>query len=213
MKYFYSFIHRLTKSLFNLFYHHKVYGKQHIPFGSCIIAPNHTSFFDPPLIGISCDEEISFLARGSLFHNHVLKKLISSLNSYPIRGTPQDSNSFKLIIHLLQENKKVVIFPEGQRSNDGRILPIKPGIGMLVARCPCPIIPVYIHGTYDAWPKTRKMPKLWGKTACVFGSPIYWEDYQDLPKKKAQEEISNAIQKSLKMLQVWYLNGTIGEPP
>ena len=84
---------------------------------------------------------------------------------------------------------------------------------MLVARCECPIVPVYIQGTFDIWPKSRIFPKLWGKTACVFGTPILWSSYKELPKKQAQEEISLAIQNSLKNLQAWYLNGAIGNPP
>ena len=201
------------KGFFHLFYRHRVFGKQHIPAGPCILAPNHASFFDPPLIGISCDEEVNFLARGTLFNNAVFRRLISQLNSYPVTGTAQDLTSIKLIIQLLQENKKVVIFPEGKRTKDGKLQPIKPGIGMLVARCQCPIVPVYIHGTYDIWPRNRVLPKLWGKTACVFGAPILWESYKTLPKKQAQEEITLAIQKSLKMLEAWYLNGAAGEPP
>ena len=146
MKPFYWLAKTFAKGFFHLFYHHQVFGKIHIPQGPCILAPNHTSFFDPPLIGISCDDEVSFLARGTLFKNRFLRCLISQLNSYPITGTGQDITSIKLIIQLLQEDKKVVIFPEGRRSRDGNLLPIKPGIGMLAARCQCPIVPIYIHG-------------------------------------------------------------------
>lgn len=213
MKLFYQIFHTSTKGFFHLFYRHRVYGKKHIPQGACIIAPNHASFFDPPLIAISCDEEVNFLARGSLFNNALLKKIISNLNSYPVSGSSQDLTSIKLIIQLLQANKKVVIFPEGKRTTDGHIQPIKPGIGMLMARTECSIVPVYIHGTYDIWPKSRKFPKLWGKTACVFGSPISWESYKDMPKKQIQQELSLAINKSLSMLQTWYLNGAHGDPP
>ncbi len=213
MKIFYRFVRSIAKGFFYLFYSHRVFGKKNIPKGPCILAPNHASFFDPPLVGISCDDEVNFLARGSLFNNRLFKKIISNLNSYPVTGTGQDSNSLKLIIQFLQDQKKVVIFPEGKRTLDGSLLPIKPGIGMLVARCQCPIVPVYIHGTYDIWPKSRTFPKFWGKTACVFGMPISWDQYKELPKKQAQEEIAKAIQQSLKLLQDWYLNGAMGHPP
>lgn len=213
MKFFYRSIYICTKKFFSLLFRHQVYGKHHLPAGPCILAPNHASFLDPPLVAISCDEEVNFLARGSLFNNAIFKKLISHLNSYPVGGISQDITSLKLILQLLKDSKKVVIFPEGKRTPTGHLLPIKPGIGMLISKSQCPIIPVYIHGTYEAWPKKKWIPRLEGQTACVFGKPIYWEAYKDLPKKKAQEEISNAIQKSLKMLNFWYLNGAQGEPP
>ncbi len=213
MKFFYWTIYHLTKGFFFLFYRHRIFGKQHIPPGPCILAPNHASFFDPPLVGISCDEEVNFLARGTLFKNRFFRRLISHLNSYPVTGTVQDLASIKLIILLLQADKKVVIFPEGKRTRDGNMLPIKPGIGMLVSRSQCPIVPIYIHGTYNIWPNHQIFPKLWGKTVCVFGTPILWETYKDLPKKQAQLEINQAIQNSLNQLKNWYLSGAQGEPP
>ncbi len=214
MKIFYWMAYYLSKGFFHLFYSHRVYGKKYIPKGPCIIAPNHASFLDPPLIAISCDEEVSFLARGTLFKNTFFKNFFLLLNTYPITGTAQDVGSLKLIIQLLQENKKVIIFPEGKRSKDGLILPIKPGIGMLASRCECPIIPVYIHGTHDIWPRNRFFPKLWRKkTACVFGHPILGDSFKDLPKKEAQEKIAVNIQKSLNMLKDWYLHGAKGDVP
>lgn len=212
-KTFYSLIKKFIHLYFVFFYRHQVYGKENLPEGATIIAPNHASFLDPPLVGISFDEEVSFLARGSLFKHTLFKKIISSLNSYPINGSTNDLSSLKLVIQLLQNKKKIVIFPEGKRSQNGQFLPIKPGVSLLMSKCHCPIVPVYIHGSYHIWPSRQKFPKLFGKTACVFGKPIVWKDYQNLPKKKAHDKISEAIQKSLKMLQVWYLNGANGEPP
>lgn len=213
MNFFYWTSYYVTKGFFFLFYRHRVFGKQHIPAGPCILAPNHASFFDPPLVGISCDEEVNFLARGTLFKNAFFKRLISYLNSYPVTGTGQDLVTIKFVIQLLQKDKKVVIFPEGKRTRDGNLLPIKAGIGMLISKCECPIVPIYVHGTYHIWPSTHLFPKLWGKTACVFGTPILWENYKELPKKQAQQEIADAIQKSLSELKNWYLNGAQGTPP
>lgn len=213
MKIFYRMIHSLAKAYFRLFYHHKVFGAHYLPTGPCLLAPNHASFFDPPLVAISCNEEIHFLARGSLFKNGLFNKFISKLNAYPVTGTVQDISSIRLIIKLLKENKKVVIFPEGKRSKDGTILPIKPGIGLLISHSQSPIIPIYLHGTYDIWPTNKIFPHLCGHTACVFGSPLYWHTYQNLSKKQAQEKLSKDLQYSLKSLQKWYLDGAKGNPP
>jgi 1-acyl-sn-glycerol-3-phosphate acyltransferase len=213
MKPFYWFTRALIKVFVFAAYGHKVYGKEHIVQGKGILAPNHTSFLDPPLIAASWPEEVSFLARKSLFSYRLFGTLITILNAYPVNGTAQDLNSFRLIYGMLEQNKKVVIFPEGIRSSDGALTPIKSGIGMLALRSKSPIFPIYIHGCYQIWNRQRRFPKLWGKTACVIGSPIYWHSFSHLEKKEAQEAIASNVKESLEKLKTWYDNGAIGCPP
>lgn len=211
------FFYWLTKSsfkvFFKVFYSHKIYGLEHIRKGRGIIAPNHTSFFDPPMIAASWPEDASFLARKSLFSSRIFGPIIRRLNSYPVNGTTQDLGSIKLICQLLSEDKKVVIFPEGIRSIDGELGTIKSGIGMLAIRCQSPIIPVYISGCYDIWNRYNQLPKLRGKTACVFGTPIDWQAFSHLSKKEAQESIAGAVKDAIKKLENWYKNGAQGSPP
>lgn len=213
MKPFYWFTSSLFKAFFYLFYSHQIYGLEHFVKGKGIVAPNHASFFDPPLIAASWPEEISFLARKSLFSFPFFGFLIRQLNAYPITGTAQDLNSIKLVCHLLSENKKIVVFPEGVRSFDGSLGPIKSGIGMLAMRNQSPIIPVYIHGCFDIWSRFQKFPKLSGKTACVFGTPIEWQNFAHLEKKEAQEAIASQVKESIEKLKAWYDNGAKGSPP
>lgn len=201
MHIFYRIVVFFLRIYFSLFHRLKVYGLENLPEGPSILAPNHTSFFDPPIVAASCNEEISFLARASLFKNFFFRTLISNLNSYPVTGTAQDLASLKLICQLLKENKKVVIFPEGMRSDDGKILAIKSGIGMLSIRADAPIVPVFIDGAYEVYNKFHKFPKLWGKITCTFGKPIYPKDFEGLPKKEAQEKMALATENALKSLQ------------
>lgn len=213
MKPFYWFIRSYFKAYFSLFHRHRTYGLTHIPKGPCIIAPNHASYYDPPLIAISSQEEVYFLARKSLFEHFFLATMIKQLNAFPVSGNTQDLSSFKLIFRLLAENKKVVIFPEGFRSFDGSLSEIKSGIGMIALKRKCPIIPVYIHGSFNIWPRGRFFPKLFGKTACVFGSPILMDDFAALDKKKAQEAAVQKCYLSITALREWYLAGAEGTPP
>lgn len=205
MNVFYRVFIFLFKIYFSLFYRLKVYGTENLPVGRAIIAPNHVSFYDPPVIAASCTEEVYFLARASLFDNFFFGPIITRLNSYPVTGTSQDLSSIKLICKLLDENKKVVIFPEGIRSDDGELAPIKSGIGMLSTRCDAPIIPVYIHGAYEVWNKSRKLPKPWGKIRCVFGKPINPKDFEGFSKKETQEKIGQATEQAINALKSWYL--------
>lgn len=213
-----NILYWLTKTLFKgylvLFHRHKVYGLEHVPNGAAIIAPNHASYLDPPMMAVSFPDEIHFLARASLFTHFGLSTLIRNLNSYPVKGTAEDLSSIKLILKLLSENKKVVIFPEGFRTYDGSFSPIKSGIGMLALRGKCPVIPVYIHGTFNVWSRHVSFPRPWrGQTACVIGTPIQIESYLTNNKKETQEAISNAVADSISELKNWYDKGAKGNPP
>lgn len=213
MKLFYSCVRVVFKGYFKLFHCHKTYGLEHFIKGRAIIAPNHASFLDPPIISLSWPEEISFLARKSLFDRFLLGSLISRLNAYPVSGTHQDRASIKLICQLLENDQKVVIFPEGIRSSDGSIAEVKSGVSMIALRCDCPIIPAYIVGSYDIWSRHSLFPKIGGRTACVFGSPIKVGEYGHLDKKAAQEAIANQVKQAIMSLKSWYEHGAQGIPP
>lgn len=202
----------LVKWFFRIFYRHKVYGLEHYVQGSALIAANHVSLFDPPAIAISCPGEIHFLARQTLFKS-LFGKFITALNSHPVQKEATNLRVMKDICVLLKEGKKVLIFPEGTRSKNNVLQEIKPGIGLIVSKSESAIQPAYVHGTFQAWNRDQKFPKLWGKTAVVFGAPIHWSDFADMDKKEAQELIAIRLTRSLKELRNWYESGAQGTPP
>src|SRR4029077_3846224 len=118
---------------FKLVYRHKVYGREHFYKGAAIIASNHSSYYDPPILAISWPEEVHFLAREGLFKNPLFGGLIRKLNSHPVSGDASDIKVFKLICSLLAEGKKIILFPEGKRGDTDALDTLKPGIAMLVA--------------------------------------------------------------------------------
>lgn len=197
----YRFYRFLFLAFFKAFYFHRIAGQNHIPAGPCILAPNHASYLDPPLMVASGKEDFYFLAKVNLFKHFWFAKLLEQLHAYPVGGASNDLQSLKLICQLLKENKKIVIFPEGHRTPDGNFLPIKPGTAMIALKMDCPIIPVYIRGTFALWPHSRKFPKFWGRTSCEFGPPIYPEKFKHLTKKEAQEQISQELQHALERLK------------
>ena len=196
-----------------VFYRHKVYGLEHFYPGAAVIAANHTSFLDPPILSTSWPEEVHFLARESLFRKGWFGKLISNLNSHPVSGDSSDTNVLRTIIKLLNDGKKIILFPEGTRSADDTLGEIKPGIAMLISRTNTAIIPAYIHGAYEVWSRSRRFPKLRGKTACVFGTPIFWRDFAHLEKKDAQRAIAEKLRSSILALRNWYESGAKGQTP
>lgn len=197
---------------FKLLYRHKVYGLEHFYEGAAIIAANHTSFYDPPVLAISWPQEVHFLAREGLFKNPFFGGLIRKLNSHPVSGDAGDIVVFKTVIQLLSTGKKIILFPEGKRNPVDELGELKPGIALLVARSKSAVIPAYIDGTYPVWNRKRKFPKLWGKTVCVFGKPICWEDFAQLDKKEAQLALTEKLSESIKSLRSWYQNGAQGTP-
>ena len=203
---FYKTILFLTYWFFKLLYRHKIYGIENIPSGASILAANHVSFYDPPVLSISTPYEVQFLARKTLFDSALLGPLIRRLNAHPVSGKAQDVAVFKTILRLMKEGKKVIIFPEGKRSSTGKLQPIKPGISLLISRTNAAVIPSYIYGTFAVWPSSRKFPRLFGKTACVFGKPLYFSP------KATQEEIALQIEKEILSLKKWYETGAKGVP-
>jgi len=211
MRLFYKFIYSLARLFFKVNFRLKIYGLEHFRAGAAVIAANHASFYDPPVLSISCPEEVHFLARGSLFDVPLLGRLIRALNSHPIARGASDAVAFRTMIELLSQGKKLILFPEGNRSPDGELQILERGLAFLVQKAQCRIIPAYIDGTYKAWPRDRKFPKLFGKMVVVFGSPIEWDE--SLDKKAAQAHITHATEASIRNLKHWLETGAIGTTP
>jgi len=195
-----------------IFYRHKVYGKEHLPQGAALIASNHCSFLDPPLIGISYPGKVHFLGRATLFKRPAFAWLIRRLNTHPVDPGKGNLKTFKLILSLLKKGSRVVLFPEGRRSRTGKLLPGQPGIGMLVLKSKSQVIPVYLHGTFALWAPKKRFPELFGhRTACVFGRPLTFSHLEG--KREDQQQIADEIMRAIAALQRWYDEGAKGPIP
>jgi 1-acyl-sn-glycerol-3-phosphate acyltransferase len=211
MGFFYRIIYGLAKFFFKTIYRLKVYGLEHFPPGAAIVAANHASFYDPAVLSIACPEEVHFLARSTLFQVPGFNWLIRALNAHPVSRDASDTQTFRLLIDLLAQGKKVILFPEGKRSEDGRLLRLERGLSFLVQKGRCRVIPAYIAGTFDAWPRHRKFPRLFGGMKVAFGTPIEWDETED--KKAAQERITARTQEAIRNLKEWVEMGAVGTPP
>lgn len=196
-----------------VFYRLKIYGLEHYYPRGAILAANHTSFFDPPILAVSWPEEVHFLARETLFKNRFFGALIRNVNAHPITRGTADIGAMKTICTLLEAGKKVVFFPEGTRAQDGELQPIKPGIATLILRTSTAVVPVYIHGAYQAWGRHQKWPHFFGRVSCVFGSPIPAASFSHLDKKEAQRQISERLEAAIRNLKKWFEEGAEGIPP
>lgn len=211
MKLSYKIVYWMARVFFKTCFRLRIYGLEHFRPGAAVIAANHASFYDPPVLSISCPEEVHFLAKGSLFNVPLLGALIRVLNSHPVARGASDAAVFRTMVQLLSEGKKLILFPEGKRSQTGDIRPLERGLAFLVQKAHCRVTPAYIQGSFEAWPPGKKFPKLFGKMTVVFGSPIEWEETED--KKSAQNRITTQTENAIHHLKKWLEIGAIGTPP
>lgn len=137
------------RALFGL----KITGRENlITEGPVLVASNHQSFLDPPLIGNLYKTEMVFLARKTLFVGF-FKWLYPQWNAIPVDQDRPDMSSLKTIIRKLKEGHRVLVFPEGARTLDGSIGEAAPGIGLIAAKSGAVIQPVRISGARDALPR------------------------------------------------------------
>lgn len=146
---------RLTTTLmFDL----KTYGKRHVPAaGGALLISNHQSNLDPVLLAVHLRRQVSFMAKIELFQNRHFGWLIRQLNAFPVRRGEGDVGAIREVLRRLKEGKVLTLFPEGTRTRDGRIGRIQPGIAMIVKRAQVPVIPAVIDGSFQSWPRGRKL--------------------------------------------------------
>ena len=160
MTFWYLLGYSLSKAIAKTFFSYRVIGAENmIEEGPCIIAANHCSFFDPPLVGVACRRAIHYLARKSLLEWPILGPIFPELNVIPVDRKNADRSALMGAIRVVKNGGAVLIFPEGTRSPDGNLQPAQPGIGMIVAKTNAPIVPVRILGSYEAFPKNQKLPR------------------------------------------------------
>lgn len=213
MKFIYRFVRFLALIILKVFYKFQVYGKENLIKGGAIITPNHVSFLDPPAIAVAVEEEVHFLAKEELFKIAIFKNIIKILNTHPISEKESNIKTIKSVNHFLKQGKKIVIFPEGTRSDDEKIGKLLPGVGFIINLTKCTVIPAYIHGASQAWKKGKKLPKIFGKISCVFGKPINYEEFEKINKEERTSFILSKIENELKALQKWIEEGFKGTPP
>jgi 1-acyl-sn-glycerol-3-phosphate acyltransferase len=171
MKPLYWFCRGMSAVAARAVFQYRAFGQENIvESGPAIMAANHASYFDPPLVGITCKSELYFLARKTLFDMPVLGSLISRVNALPVDLSKGDLSALRTVIHLLKDGKRTVIFPEGTRSLNGQIQQARPGIGMIIARTLAPVVPMRIFGSFEAWPKGGKIKP--HPITVVVGRPI-----------------------------------------
>ena len=177
-------------------------GKFVPPTGGCLIASNHVSFADPPLVGVACfPRETHYFARKDLFNVPVLGRLMRSLNAIPVDRLQADVGGVRQLIRLLKEGEALVVFPEGTRTHDGEFREPLPGIGMIVARAGVPVVPARIFGAEKAWPRHAKFPRF-ARVSVRIGPPFRFElSDEESKSRETYQAISREIMRRISELE------------
>jgi len=139
--------------------------------GGVVYIANHQSFLDPILATMALRRPGNYMARESLFRNPLFRRLIESVNAFPIRRGQADIGALKEAMRRLRNGRQIVVFPEGTRTCDGRIGPFLPGVAVLSQRAADWTVPVLIDGAFEAWPRSRAYPGF-GKVYVQYGKAI-----------------------------------------
>lgn len=150
--------------------------EQNIPMsGALIVAPNHLSYLDPPIIACSQRRAVQFMAKEELFRVFFLGWLIRSVGAFPLKRGAGDMEAIRKAIDFLKQGKAVLVFPEGTRGDGETLGKITPGVGTLAKSTGALILPVGIAGTQVVWPRRSRVRRRHRMTV-IFGKPFSYSE-------------------------------------
>lgn len=176
--------------VFKLFFHLEVHGRENIPSsGRFIIAANHASYLDPPLIGYICPRPIAYFTKQEQLKSF-FGAFIRRLGAIPVSRISKGTSDIKAALGVIQKGKSLLIFPEGTRSRTGNFLPAKPGIGLIVLKTGLPVLPVFIKGSFRAMPPSRNLIRP-GKIIIKIGKLCHY--YEQFTYQQIAEDVMSKI--------------------
>jgi 1-acyl-sn-glycerol-3-phosphate acyltransferase len=198
----------LVRGFARLVWRLEVHGASNVPLeGAAIIAPNHLSLLDPPLIGCACPRELRFIAKAELFRYGLFSKLIRRLGAFPVERGTADVGAIKTALRFLNDGRAVIIFIEGTRGKGEHLLPPTPGVTLLARQSGAPVVPTAIVGSEQAWRKGAKLPRR-AQVKVAFGEPVR---YQELFGARTDREVRDAFS-ALIMERIEALTRQLGRP-
>ena len=188
----------------------KAYGVRNIPRrGGVLLVSNHQSLLDPMLLGARVPRAMSYMAKSELFRNKAFAALIRSVGAFPVRQGAGDVGAIKETVHRLQEGGMLNIFPEGSRTEDGEIAAMQNGVALVVRRAGVPVVPAAIVGSFEAWPKGRRLFRRY-PIRIVYGPPL---DVSGLKGEQVIQQIDQAIRSLFERLRRGEINDKLAAEP
>ena len=171
-----------------------VVGAENIPkHGPVIVAPNHRSLIDHPVVGACTTRQVWFMGKEELFRNALASKILRSMGAFPVRRGKPDRASLQRCLELLAAGEVVGIYPEGTRRPDARFDEPEDGFAYIALRSGAPIVPVALSGTEAVLPHGRKLPRF-VKIRVRIGEPFRLGERHTgvLPRSRIREATAEA---------------------
>ena len=186
---FYGFFHYLAGQIHAMWFRGEVIGMGNFPReGPFLIASNHASGLDPPLVGSQIAKQMRFFARKSLWNNRLVGWWLDQVETIAVERDTGDIGAIKKVLQALREDRAVVLFPEGTRSPDGKLQKPKAGVGLMACKTGVPVVPCRVFDSFEACGKGSLIPRFGTPVTIVFGAPIPARDYDDPAAGKARYE-------------------------
>ena len=184
----YGFLRVVFRLIFYILFRARVYGRENIPAeGAVILAANHASNIDPPLMASLIDRPVSYMAKIELFENPIFGAAIRRCHAFPVKRGESDRGAIKAAVTVLKEERVLGLFPEGTRSKTGKLQKAEAGVALIAAMTGAPIVPVAILNTHRIFANGGLLPQL----RIMYGQPISFQG--DRKSKEALDAFSAEI--------------------
>ncbi len=182
----------ISITYFKIFHRIEFLGSENVPAtGPVIIASNHISYYDPVIVGTGVSRDIEFMAWGKLFTIPILRSVIRFFGAFPVESSKTDKSAYVNALKTLFKSKALIIFPEGERSDDGKVKDLKLGIARIALKTNARIVPVTIVGAYETFSRHRLIPRP-GKISVYYHKPITIDKHK-FADIKARNEFFNKV--------------------
>ena len=185
---FYKILKVIFRFTFNLLFSPKVIGAENVPKeGAMIMAANHMSNWDPPLLACFMPRIVSYMAKEELFEHPIFGTAIRICHAFPVKRGAADRAAIKTAVQVLKGGHCLGLFPEGTRSRTGKMRKAEAGVGLIAAMTGAPVVPAAILGTDKIFANGGFLPKL----TILVGEPMHFTG--DRKDKEQLEAFSQSI--------------------
>jgi len=183
------------RALYKFYFGWRVYNAERVPTrGPVILASNHASFVDPPLVGAGLKRQINYLARENLFRFPLLGWILHQWQVVPVDREGGGAKGLKMILDRLLAGGAIILFPEGTRTRDGKLQPARSGIGLTVIKSNAPVVPVRVFGTFEAYNRDMRFPRPFHTVIVKYGRPMQFEKLRDEAKTCSKQRLKEIYQ-------------------
>jgi 1-acyl-sn-glycerol-3-phosphate acyltransferase len=196
------------RALYKFYFRWRVYNAERVPLeGGVILASNHASFLDPPLVGAGVKRGINYLARENLFRFPVMGWVLRHWQVVPVDRDGGGAAGLRAILDRLLAGGAIILFPEGTRTRDGKLQPARSGIGLTVIKSTAPVVPVRVFGTFEAYGRHLRFPRP-HRVAVKYGQPMRFKELRAEAKvcskprlKEIYQQVANELMAAIARLE------------